>query len=194
MLGIIFSSTRTVQLFIGSTLWGPISGSNRTICHLNCGQTNDMLNWISWKITILSFNGVQTNNWCLTELLVLNVNTWKHLTVCKQIIISKRNCSYWIEISETIQLCANKQNKTKNKQKTNKQTNKTTTTTTCPVGWGCRIHRLLLCRGVRPLPPTSVLDMTINNQIVRLQQCWSFGECGVPLHCHCSQVHSGPEW
>ena len=22
----------------------------------------------------------------------------------------------------------------------------------CPVGWGCRIHRLLLCRGVRPLP------------------------------------------
>ena len=22
----------------------------------------------------------------------------------------------------------------------------------CPVGWGCRIHRLLLCRGVR-LPP-----------------------------------------
>ena len=20
----------------------------------------------------------------------------------------------------------------------------------CPVGWGCRIHRLLLCRGVRP--------------------------------------------
>ena len=24
----------------------------------------------------------------------------------------------------------------------------------CPVGWGCRIHRLLLCRGVRP-PPTN---------------------------------------
>ena len=22
----------------------------------------------------------------------------------------------------------------------------------CPVGWGCRIHRLLLCRGVRPPP------------------------------------------
>ena len=22
----------------------------------------------------------------------------------------------------------------------------------CPVGWGCRIHRLLLCRGVRPSP------------------------------------------
>ena len=23
----------------------------------------------------------------------------------------------------------------------------------CPVGWGCRIHRLHLCRGVRPSPP-----------------------------------------
>ena len=22
----------------------------------------------------------------------------------------------------------------------------------CPVGWGCRIHRLLLCRRMRPLP------------------------------------------
>ena len=64
----------------------------------------------------------------------------------------------------------------------------------CPVGWGCRIHWLLLCRGVRPPPPTRVLDMTLNNLMVRFQQCWSFGECGVPLHCHRSQVHSGPEW
>ena len=62
----------------------------------------------------------------------------------------------------------------------------------CPVGWGCRIHRLLLCSGVRPPPPTSVLDMTLNNLMERFQQCWSFGECGVPLHCHRSQVHSGP--
>ena len=37
-------------------------------------------------------------------------------------------------------------------------------------------------------PSTSVLDMTLNNLMVR------FGECGVPLHCHCSQVHCGPEW
>ena len=64
----------------------------------------------------------------------------------------------------------------------------------CPVGWGCRIHRLHLCRGVRPPPPTSVLDMTVNHLMVRFQQCRSFGECGVPLHCHRSQVHSGPEW
>ena len=62
----------------------------------------------------------------------------------------------------------------------------------CPVDWGCRIHRLLLCRGVPP--PMSVLDMTQNNPMVWFQQCWSFGECGVPLHCHRSQVHSGPEW
>ena len=63
----------------------------------------------------------------------------------------------------------------------------------CPVSWGCRIHWLHLCRGVRP-PITSVLDMTLNNLMVRFQQYWSFGECGVPLHCHRSQVHSGPEW
>ena len=43
-------------------------------------------------------------------------------------------------------------------------------------------------------PTTSVLDMTLNDLMVRFQQCWIFGECGVPLHCHCSQVHSGPEW
>ena len=36
------------------------------------------------------------------------------------------------------------------------------------VGWlGCRIHRLHLCRGVRPPPPTSVLDMTRNNLLLR---------------------------
>ena len=62
----------------------------------------------------------------------------------------------------------------------------------CPVSWGSRIHWLHLCRGVRP-PLTSVLDMTLNNLMVRFQQCWSFGECGVPLHCHRSQVHSGLE-
>ena len=49
-----------------------------------------------------------------------------------------------------------------------------------------------LKRGKTPL--MSVLDMTLNNLMVRIQQCWSFGECGVPLHCHCSRDHSGPEW
>ena len=32
-------------------------------------------------------------------------------------------------------------------------------------------------------PPTSVLDMTLNNLMVRFQQCRSFGECGIPLYC-----------
>ena len=45
-----------------------------------------------------------------------------------------------------------------------------------------------------PPLPMSVLDMTLNNLMVRFQWYWSFGECGVPLHCHCSQVHSGPAW
>ena len=41
---------------------------------------------------------------------------------------------------------------------------------------------------------TSVLDMTLNNLMLRFQQCWSFGKCRVPLHCHRSQIHSIPEW
>ena len=61
---------------------------------------------------------------------------------------------------------------------------------TCPVGWGCRIHRLHLCRGIR-LPQW--VSWTQNNLMVRFQYCWSFGECRVPLHCHRSQVHSGLE-
>ena len=65
----------------------------------------------------------------------------------------------------------------------------------CPVGWGCRIHQLHLCRAVISPPPppplTSVLDMTLSNLIVWFQQCWGFGECKVLLHCHRSQLHSG---
>ena len=36
-----------------------------------------------------------------------------------------------------------------------------------------------LLRGKTP-PPTSVLNITLNNLMVRFQQHWSFGECGVP--------------
>ena len=43
-------------------------------------------------------------------------------------------------------------------------------------------------------PPMRVLDTTLNNLIVRFQWYWSYGECAAPLYCHCSQVHSGPEW
>ena len=37
-----------------------------------------------------------------------------------------------------------------------------------PVGWGCRIHWLNLWTGVRP-SPMSVLDITLNNLMMRLQ-------------------------
>ena len=43
-------------------------------------------------------------------------------------------------------------------------------------------------------PLMSVQNMTLNNLMVGFQRCCSFGECRVPLHCHCSQVHPGPEW
>ena len=48
----------------------------------------------------------------------------------------------------------------------------------CPVGWGCRIHQLLLCRGVRHPPTTNILDMTLSNLTERFQ------ECRVPFHYH----------
>ena len=41
-----------------------------------------------------------------------------------------------------------------------------------------------LQRGKTLPSPMSVLDMTLNYQM-----SWSFGECGVPLLCLCSQVH-----
>ena len=46
-----------------------------------------------------------------------------------------------------------------------------------PVGLGCRIRRLHLCREVRP-PQTSVLYTATNHLMLRLQS-WSFEKCGV---------------
>ena len=68
----------------------------------------------------------------------------------------------------------------------------------CPISWGYRIHQFHLCRGVisvfyKQTPPISVLAMTLNNLMVRVQS-WSFGWCGLPLHCSFSQFHSDPEW
>ena len=40
----------------------------------------------------------------------------------------------------------------------------------CPFGWGCRIYRRHLCRGVRVLP-TSVQLMTLNN-LEMFQELW----------------------
>ena len=63
-----------------------------------------------------------------------------------------------------------------------------------PVGWGSRIYQLHLCWGIKFLSPlSSILDMTLNYLLMKLQS-WSFGRCGVPLHCHYSQVHSDTEW
>ena len=60
----------------------------------------------------------------------------------------------------------------------------------CPVSWGCRIHRLILCRRVRP-----------HNECPGYNTKQSDGEVSVMLelwrillHCHRFQVHSGPEW
>ena len=64
---------------------------------------------------------------------------------------------------------------------------------TCPVSWGCRIHWLHLCRGVRT-PPNECPRYDTKQSDGDIPKCWSFGECGVPLYCHPSQVHSGPEW
>ena len=61
-----------------------------------------------------------------------------------------------------------------------------------PLNLGCRIHRLHFFRRVRA-PSTSVLHMTLNHLMARLLPK-RFGECGVPLHCHCSQIYSDPEW
>ena len=41
---------------------------------------------------------------------------------------------------------------------------------------------------------TASLNMTLNSLMVRLQLCWSFGEYGVPFHCHYSQAHFSLEW
>ena len=40
--------------------------------------------------------------------------------------------------------------------------------------------------------PTSVVDMTLYDLRVSLWS-WSLRECGVPLYCHWSPVHSNPE-
>ena len=42
------------------------------------------------------------------------------------------------------------------------------------------------CRGVRP--PFN--EYPRYDYLMVRHQHWSFGECRVPLHCHCSQIHS----
>ena len=59
-------------------------------------------------------------------------------------------------------------------------------------GLAGRIQWLHLCRRVKH-PQTSVLDMTLNNLMVRFQLCYCFEECRVDLYNHYSLVHSDPE-
>ena len=61
-----------------------------------------------------------------------------------------------------------------------------------PVGRGCILHRLYFCRGITPHQWVS-RSMTQNNLMMRLLSR-SFGECGVLLHCHYSQVHYNLKW
>ena len=61
-----------------------------------------------------------------------------------------------------------------------------------PVGWGCRIHRLLLCWGVRLSQRVSWYDtkQSDGEVPVMLELCRTQS---TPFYSHCSQVHSGPE-
>ena len=59
-----------------------------------------------------------------------------------------------------------------------------------PVVWGGTLIAFLQ-KG--KTPPTSVLDITVNHLIARLQPR-RFEECEVHHNCHCSQVHSDPDW
>ena len=42
-----------------------------------------------FEIELFDYFTVLVNDWSLIKLLVLNSNTWNHLTVCKQMINSK---------------------------------------------------------------------------------------------------------
>ena len=69
----------------------------------------------------------------------------------------------------------------------------------CPVQHECQTAQLKILVGAKPTanwcsrPYPRSTNMTLNNLRLRFQKCWDFGECRIPLHCHCSQVHSGPE-
>ena len=58
--------------------------------------------------------------------------------------------------------------------------------------WPCSCILICTCPVIYSLNERSGY-MTLNYLMVRLQY-WNFGKWGVPLHCHCSPVHSAPEW
>ena len=62
-----------------------------------------------------------------------------------------------------------------------------------PVGWGCRIYGLHLCRGAR-LPPPKCPGYDTKQFDGEAQVSWSFRKCRILLRCYRSQIHSGPKW
>ena len=58
------------------------------------------------------------------------------------------------------------------------------------VGWDYKICQLYFCRGIRSHPPNKCPGYDTELHLMVRLQSWSFGECGVLLHCHYSQVHS----
>ena len=61
---------------------------------LSMGQIElfDYLNW------------VQTNHWCLIELLVIHSNTWNHSTVCKWIVLNRNTCKLFTVCKQMIDI------------------------------------------------------------------------------------------
>ena len=65
----------------------------------------------------------------------------------------------------------------------------------CLWHWKCTYTKLNFALSAGAVEYTySFSVMTLKNMVVRFQWCWSFEECGVPFHCHRTQVNSGPEW
>ena len=57
---------------------------------------------------------------------------------------------------------------------------------TDPFNWAVEYGKYIIAEGYNHPSTTSVLDMTLNHLIARLQS-WSFLEYGVPLHCYYSR-------
>ena len=60
-----------------------------------------------------------------------------------------------------------------------------------PVNRDCRIHRLHLSRWVRPPPNKKCPGYDTKQSDGEAPLTVEFGECGMTLHCHCSQIYTG---
>ena len=59
-----------------------------------------MLHWIFWNRTVLSFNCVCTNEWCLIQLLVIRSSILNRFEICK-ILLKKKFLDYLIVCKQT---------------------------------------------------------------------------------------------